>query len=135
MKNKLVILLIPFLFSCGQRSGINTSSDKAMAQKESLDLKQINYVQHALLVGQKDFKQNCAICHCPPASNCEPSGKPHLISLFNGLPVDSLVYYEAFVKNSVSIRTNEYAAHEFGKTLQDSTIRTIIEFIWLTSQR
>ena len=135
MMNKLVTVmgLILLLFSCEQ-SGMNTSSDKPVEQKEALDLEHKSDVKHGLSAGQKAFKQNCAVCHCPPVSNCEPSGIPHLKSLFKGLPADSLVYYEAFVKNSISIRKNASEAHEFGKTLQDSTIRSIIEFVWRTSQ-
>ena len=96
---------------------------------------QVKYVQHVISSGGKVFKYNCAVCHCPPTANCEPSDMPYLPNLFRNLPSDSLAYYEAFVKDSKRINVNTYEPHHFSETLSDSLTKMVIYYLWITSRQ
>ena len=53
-----------------------------------------------MTIGPKIFKENCAVCHCGPNSNCEPPYSSELTPFFSALPMDSLSHYIEYIKNS-----------------------------------
>jgi hypothetical protein len=132
-KHTPILFLTLMTLSCGPRSGINNHADSQAAGKTP-NPEHVKYVQTVLTAGQSVFKTNCAACHCELTGSCESPESPRLINTFIHLPMDSLSYYESFIRNSKDVTTNQNALHEFGKTLSDSLIKTVIEYVWLISK-
>lgn len=127
--NKLYLLIFPILLSCGNK---NVSADQITPTEKVIqkpDSIKLSYYNHIMQHGPKLYKYNCAMCH-----NGDPPSPPFLTNIFSKLPADSLQYYFSFIQNSDNIRPNIEAPHKFGETLQDSTIRILIEYIWLNSK-
>jgi hypothetical protein len=131
--NNIFLILVFFILSCGQQTDTPYQTTGPTKQIDSVDSNQVKYFRNVLLSGEIAFKSNCAVCHCPPFRNCEPGGVT-LKRIFQNLPMDSLQFYQDYVKHSKKIKTSEYGPHEFGQTLADSTIKNIIEYTWLTSR-
>lgn len=139
-----ILTIIIFLCSCGQRTGTSNRPLDTNGKSSTPDPNQIKYINTVIDVGQKVFKNNCVGCHCGPGSHCEPPYTGELRPIFDSLPIDSLSHFIAFVKNSSrtkkGLRTNPFSTddyknlnytHEFEKSLPDSLIRTVIEYVWL----
>jgi len=146
----IFILTIVFIFnSCGPRTGISETQADVNSVSMTPDPNNIQYVNNVIKVGKREFLENCTDCHCGPNFRLEdPTSPCKLEYAFDNLPIDSLSHVIAFVKNSSQtkkgLRTNPFLTderkddkfiHEFEKTLPDSLIKTVIEYLWLGYRR
>jgi len=142
LRTIFTLTTILLLNSCGPRTGTSGNHKDNNSTLTTPDPNQVKYFKNVLTVGPKLFKLNCVPCHCGPYSHCEPPYSGELRPFFDGLPMDSLAHYEAYIKNSVQTKrglrkspfiTSDIAEynHDFEKNLSDSLVKTIIEYIWL----
>lgn len=142
----IFILTIVFIVaSCGSRTGVAESQLDVSSVSLSPDPNKIQYVNNVIKLGKKEFLKNCTDCHCGSSFRLEdPTSPCKLEYAFHDLPMDSLSYIIAFVKNSARtkevLRTNPLLCetkkdnkytHEFEKTLPNSLIKAIVEYLWL----
>ena len=127
MKKTLYILFLTFVVaSCRPQTEAENQTYSKTFENKTIGEGQLKSVQNILEVGHEVFKKNCAVCHCEPLANCEPTEHPRLLDKFINLPKGSLASYISLVKSDSN--------HKFNKTLPDSLVETVIQYIWLTSK-
>lgn len=142
LKTIYLLTIIFFVFSCGQRTGTSHKQTDTNTTPTTPDQNQVQYIKNVIAVGKKVFIGNCFGCHCGPGTRCEPPYSGELRPYFDRLPMDSLEHYMVYIKNSTltkkGLRKSSFVNenidnfnHEFEKTLSDSLIKTVIEYIWL----
>lgn len=147
-KGIFVLTITILVISCGPRTGISNKQAEPIIDPATPDPNQIRYVENIIAVGQKVFKENCIACHCGPTAHVEPPYTCKLQYAFDRLPLDSLTHFETFLKNSSrtkkSSRKNPFLTdepneenyiHAFEKTLSDSLIKAVIEYLWIGYKR
>lgn len=145
-KTIFILTVIFILTSCGQRTGTSSNHTDNNSTPTTPDPNQVEYVKNVMTVGPRVFKENCAGCHCGPSSHCEPPYSGELRPFFDGLPMDSLTHYIAYIKNSMQtkkgLRKSPFVSadidnfnHDFGNKLSDSLVKTVIEYVWLGYKR
>lgn len=144
-----ILTIIFLIYSCGPRTGTSNGHTDNTSVKVTPDPNQVQYFKNTITIGKRVFLESCANCHCGPSFRLEdPTSPCKLEYAFDNLPMDSLSHIIAFVKNSSltkkGLRTNPFLhherlddkyIHEFEKTLSDSLIKTVIEYLWLGYRR
>lgn len=102
------LLLLTFLFSCGQRSGINNDETDDAKCGNITETKQIDVSLNQK--GEKLFKQNCAVCHSA-FTDADFNG-PSLRGLKDRLPRPAEEWFIQYCLNSekVFLSGDPYAA-------------------------
>jgi hypothetical protein len=148
-KTIYTLTIIFIICSCGPRTGTSDRQSDNTSITLTPDPKQVQYFKNTITIGKKVFLKSCANCHCGPGFRLEnPESPCKLEYAFDRLPMDSLSHFIAFVKNSSrtkkGLRNNPFliensnkdnCIHEFEKTLSDSLIKTVVEYIWLGHKR
>lgn len=141
-KTVYILIVIFLICSCGPRTGTSNKQNIDSSFPSTPDANQVQYVKNVIDVGKKVFLENCFGCHCGPSTRCEPPYSGELRPYFDRLPMDSLEHFVSYIKNSTltkkGLRKSPFINanidnfnHEFEKTISDSLLKTVIEYIWL----
>lgn len=145
----LVFLVLLLLASCQNQTELAVNQRLTDFRSTALDSDQVQYIRKTLAMGPKLYKYNCAVCHRPGGATCQSVDQTRdLQYTFTNLCLDSLPYYTAYVKDTRSCKStksrNPYIIHQhrdslylhnFGESLADSSIKTLMEYIWLVHRK